>query len=255
VRVIAIVQARMNSTRLINKVMRDIVGKPMLWHIVNRLQHAKTVEEIVISAASGRVNKPIIDFAEENHIPYYAGSELDLIDRWYQTAIKFKADAIVRVTGDCPLVDPILTDALIDYYIKNQPLDFVSNSRPKASYPHGLDVESYSFSALKRAWNEVEGDFLREWGSVNFFEHPETYRIANLSHSKDLSNLRWVVDYEDDLEFVREIYRNLYKEGEAFLMEDILKLLERNPQIAQINKKHVGDDTYRLLKGGKLNVY
>lgn len=250
-KVIGIIQSRMNSTRLINKVMREIVGKPMLWHIVNRLQHSKMVDEIIISTALGRVNKPIIDFAEDNHIPYYAGSELDLIDRWYQTAHKFEADAIVRVTGDCPLVDPALTDDLINYYIKNQPLDYVSNARPKASYPHGLDVEIYSFSALKRAWNEVEGDFFREWGSVNFFEHPETYKIANLSHSKDLSHLRWVVDYEDDLEFVREVYRNLYKEGEVFLMEEILKLLEEKPQIAQINKKHNGDDTYRLLKGAK----
>jgi spore coat polysaccharide biosynthesis protein SpsF len=244
-KILAIIQARMNSTRLPGKVLKDIYGKPMLWHIFNRLRYAKLVDQIVISTSKEPADVSIVHFAEANQIPYYAGSELDLLDRWYQTARKFKADAMVRVTADCPLVDPAITDKLIKYYLDKGPFDFVSNSRPKATYPHGLDVEIYAFSALEKAWGEIRDPLLREWGSANFFEHPDKYRIANLANSRDLSYMRWTVDYQADLDFVKEIYKKLYKEDSVFSMADILRLLNKNPQLMEINKKHIGEDTYK----------
>lgn len=244
-KIVAIIQARMASTRLPGKVMKEISGKPMLWHIFNRLRYAKLVDQIVISTSDEMTDVPIVSFAEENQIPYYAGSELDLLDRWYQTAKQFEADAMVRITADCPLVDPDCADQVVKYYLENPPLDFVSNSRPRSTYPHGLDVELYNFKALENAWTEIQDPFLREWGSANFFEHPEKYRTANLVNSENLSHMRWTVDYQDDLDFVRELYRRLYDESSVFLMKDIVDILKKNPELMEINKSHVGEDTYK----------
>ena len=253
-KIVAIIQARMDSTRLPGKVMKEISGKPMIWHIFNRLRYAKLVDQIVISTSDEMTDMPIVRFAEENQIPYYAGSELDLLDRWYQTARKFKADAMVRVTGDCPLADPVITDKVIKYYLDKGPFDFVSNSRPKATYPHGLDVEIYAFKSLEKAWKEIQDPFLREWGSANFFEHPEKYCLANLENNENLAHMRWTVDYQDDLDFVTEIYRMLYNEQGIFLMDDILNLLKKNPELMEINKHHERNEGYlqALKQAGKL---
>ncbi|MBM4452976.1 MAG: acylneuraminate cytidylyltransferase [Chloroflexi bacterium] len=244
-KIVAIIQARMGSTRLPGKVLKDICGRPMLWHIHNRLRYAKLVGQAVIATSNKTSDCPITKFAEQSNIPYYAGSELDLLDRWYQTAKRFQADAVVRITADCPLVDPVIVDEVVKYYLEKGPLDYVSNSRPKATYPQGLDVEIYSCEALKEVWNEIQDPFLREWGSANFFEHPERYRLANLENSEDLSHMRWTVDYQDDLDFVREIYQRLYREDSVFLMPDILKLLKEHPELMKINRSHVGKDTYK----------
>jgi spore coat polysaccharide biosynthesis protein SpsF len=246
--IIAIIQARMNSTRLPNKVLKDICGKPMLWHIYNRLCYADMVEQIVISTSVEESSIPIIEFAKQYKIPYFAGSEEDLLDRWYQTAKKFKASAIVRVTADCPLVCPDLVDWLIWNYQTHE-VDFVSNARPKATYPHGLDIEIFKFKALERAWKEIKDPLMREWGSANFFEHPDKYRTFNLTNDIDLHNMRWTVDYPEDLEFVREVYKRLYKEDGVFLMSDILEVLRKNPNLAKINKKYAGEDTYKVAMG------
>ena len=248
-KIVAIIQARMSSTRLPGKVLKDICGKPMLWHIHNRLRHAKLVDQVVIATSNRKSDVPIVRFAEENEIPCYAGSELDLLDRWNKAIKKFKADAVVRVTGDCPLADPTIVDKVVKYYLEKGPFDFVSNSRPKATYPDGLDVEIYAAKALEKAWKEIRDPFLREWGSANFFEHPEKYSLANLENNEDLSHMRWTVDYQDDLDFVREIYRRLYRQDSIFLMEDILNLLNKYPELMKINKSHVGQDSYKEALG------
>src|SRR5258708_8138310 len=128
----------MGSTRLPNKVLAEISGRPMLWHIVQRLGFAKRVDQVVIATAEGDANQPIRAFAEEYGIPCYAGSELDLIDRLRSLASLFEADALVRVTGDCPLVDPVVIDRLVEIYLSNRgSVDYVSNVLPQ-SYPHGF---------------------------------------------------------------------------------------------------------------------
>lgn len=248
-KILAIVQARMGSSRLPGKVLMDILGKPLLWHLINRLKNARLVDEIVIATSNNQNDDPIVKFAQENGIGYYTGSELDLVDRFYQAANKFGADAIVRITADCPLVDPVLVDRIIKLYLdKEGSLDYVSNVNPR-TYPDGLDVEVFSFQALKRVWNEIKDPFKREWITTNFYEHPEEYRIANVENNEDLSLMRWTVDYKDDLDFVREIYQRLYKEDSIFLMEDILEFLKKHPELMEINKSHVGQDTYKEALG------
>ena len=241
----AIIQARMNSTRLPNKVLKDICGRPMLWHIWNRLTYAETLDKVVISTSAEESNIPILEFAKKNCIPYFAGSEEDLLDRWYQTAKHFKASAIVRVTADCPLVDPILVDKLVHHF-KAYKLDFASNARPKATYPHGLDLEIFNVNTLERVWKEIKDPLMREWGSANFIEHPDKYRTSNTVNNVDLHNMRWTVDYPEDLEFIREVYKRLYKENSVFLMSSVLELLHKNPKLEKINQKYAGEDTYKV---------
>ena len=190
------IQARMESTRLCGKVLKEILGKPMLWYLINRLKHAKLLDQIVLATSGKESDEPILKFAKKNDIAYYAGSELDLLDRIYQAAKKFEADAIVRITADCPLIDPEIVDKVIKYYLDKGPFDYVSNARPKATYPVGLDTEVYSFKALEKAWEEVKDTFRREWLSTNFFECPEKYRLGLLEYEEDLSYMRWTVDYQ-----------------------------------------------------------
>ena len=241
---VAVVQARMGSTRLPGKVMMDIVGKPMLWHHVNRLRKARLVNQVVVATTDQERDRPIRSFAEGNGIPYYAGSELDLVDRLYQTANKFGADVVVRVTGDCPLVDPQVIDRMLAYYADNRDrLDYVCNNSPP-TYPDGLDAEVISVRALERVWSEVTDPFQREWISSNFREHPEKYVIANVENDQDLSSMRWTVDYEDDLKFVRAVYERLHRGGEVFLMKEVLELLSREPELAEISNGHRRDQAY-----------
>jgi len=156
---LGIIQARMDSKRLLGKVLKDIVGKPMLWHIVDRLKWAKLIDKTIIATSNDQSDKPIIAFARENKIDHYAGSTNDLLDRFYQAARKFKPETLVRITADCPLIDPVIVDRVIKYYLDGEQFDYVSNARPKATYPAGLDVEIYSFEAFERAWREVEDPF------------------------------------------------------------------------------------------------
>ena len=253
--VVAIVQARMESTRLPGKVLKDVVGKPVLWHIVNRLRAAKRVDKVVIAAPDSDANKPIINFAQENNIDYYAGSELDLLDRIYQAARKLKADVIVWITADCPLIDPEVVDTVVKYYLDNgDKFDVFSTFKPlqkRRPYPDGLDTMVFSFKTLEKMWQEVKAPFWREWFAASFSAYPEKYRYGTLPVKEDLSYLRWTLDYEDDLKFITEVYQRLYREDKIFLMEDVLRLLRQNPELMEINKGHTPEAAYMKVLEAK----
>ncbi len=246
--IVAIVQARMGSTRLPGKVLKDLVGKPVLWHIVNRLRDARLVDNVVIAAPENDANKPIIRFARENNIPYYAGSELDLLDRIYQAAKKFNADVIVWITADCPLIDPGVVDTVVKCFLDNKDkYDVVSAFAPlqeRRPYPDGLDTAVFSFEVLEQMWREVKDPFWRGCFVANLSEHPEKYRYGTLPVKEDLSHLRWTLDYEDDLKFITEVYKRLYREDKVFLMEDVLELLHQHPELMEINKGHTSGEAY-----------
>ena len=228
----------MGSTRLPNKVLAEIAGRPMLWHIVERLRFAKRVDQVVIATAEGDANQPIRAFAKEYGIPCFAGSELDLIDRLRTLASLFGAQALVRVTGDCPLVDPIVVDRLVDVYLADRgAIEYVSNVLPQ-SYPHGLDAEVYAASTLDRLWHEITHPFWREWFSAYLSEHKQSFRTLNVTHSVDLTHYRWTVDYEEDLQFVREVFRQLHRESGIFCMDEVLRLIATNPNLTDVNAQH-----------------
>lgn len=239
-KIIGVIQARINSERLAGKAMLEILGKPMIWHIYCRLKNSKLLTDVVISTGEFTNNAPICKYAQNHNIPYFSGSEIDLIDRLYQTAVKLEADAIVRITADCPLADPKIIDKLISEFIeKHDQYDIVTNCQVR-TFPHGLDVEIYSTDILKKLWQEIKEPQLREWFPFYIEKNPTQFRILNIKNSVDQSNLRWTVDYPEDFEFIKQIYQNLYSENTVFGMADVLNLLKTKPDLAKINSKYVG---------------
>lgn len=233
--IVAIIQARMGSTRLQGKVLIDIQGKPLLEHVIDRVRMARLIDRMVIATTFNEKDKAIIEFAKNLNIPYYVGSEDDVLDRFYQAAKKYKAATIVRITPDDPFKDPEVIDKVISYYLKYKDgLDYVSNTI-KPTYPEGLDVEVFSFEALEKAWKEAKKPSEREHVTPYIWNHPELFRLTNVENNEDLSHLRWTLDTEADLRFTQEIYARLYR-GQVFLMKDILALLSAEPELMQINQ-------------------
>jgi spore coat polysaccharide biosynthesis protein SpsF len=226
----------MGSTRLPGKVLMDIAGRPMLWHIINRLKYSKLINKIVVATTTEIKDDPVDELCRENHVCCYRGSENDVLDRYYQAAKIYGAEIIVRITADCPLIDPVVTDKVIDAYLKNKSNFDGANNTIDRTFPRGLDTEVIKFSVLKFAWEKATKDYEREHVTIFIDEHPELFKLFTVKNKKNLSNLRWTVDEEADLEFVREIYLRLYKKREVFLMEDILKVLAKEPRLIEINK-------------------
>lgn len=232
----AIIQARMGSTRLAQKVMVDILGKPMLEQIVDRISFSTYVDTIAIVTTRNPKDNPIATWAQSKGIHFFRGEEDDVLDRYYQIALQLAAEVIVRICSDNPLIDPLVMDKVIQYYLNHgKNVDYVSNYLIR-SYPLGLDVEVFSARALERAWQEAKEPYQREHVTPYIYEHPEKFRLANVKNDEDLSYMRWTVDEEKDLEFVRAVYKRLYKGGKIFLMRDVLNLLEKEPQLMEINK-------------------
>lgn len=233
--IVAIIQARMGSTRLPGKVLMSMCGKPLLWHVIDRLGHSKLINKIVIATSTNKNDDIIEDFCRTHRIDFHRGSENDVLDRYYQAAKFYKADPVVRITADCPLIDPRETGRVIAAYLeKIDVLDGASNVIDR-SYPRGLDTELVSFSTLKRIHEEAKADYQREHVTNYMYEHKEVFKIYSVKNSKNLGHLRWTVDEEQDLIFVRAVYNKLYKQGRIFLINDVLKLLEKEPHLKEIN--------------------
>ena len=250
IKVVAIVQARVGSTRLHQKVLIDIVGKPMLWHVINRLKKAKFVDEIIVATTMKEEDAPIINLAQENDVTGFAGNEKDVLDRYFQAAEIHKADVIVRITADCPLIDPEVVDRVIKYFLEND-YDYVSNTDDvgerkvrKPTYPDGLDTEVFSFDCLERTWKEAKMSSEREHVTSYMWKNPEIFKLGSVKCDQDLSNMRWTVDLEEDLMFVREVYKHLYKKGRIFSLNDILSLLKSHPELMRINRGITRNEGY-----------
>ena len=234
--VVAIVQARMGSERLPGKVLMDIVGKPMLWHVINRIKHSKYINKIIIATTTNKDDDQIEDFCKTYNIDFYRGSEDDVLDRYYQTAELRNADIIVRITSDCPLIDSEVIDKVICSYLKNKNNFNGSSNTIKRTYPSGLDTEVISFGTLERVWNDAKKDYQREHVTIYIYEHARQFKLYSVENDKDLSHYRWTVDEKKDLKFVREIYKLLYRGENIFLMKDILSLLKIKPHLREINQ-------------------
>jgi spore coat polysaccharide biosynthesis protein SpsF len=239
--VVAIIQARMGSTRLPGKVLKEACGRPLLWHLIYRLKKAETVEDIVLATSHLDEDGILLDKAREWGIKAFAGSPDDLLDRYYRAAVKFKADPVIRITADCPLLDPAIVDRVVREFQKLNDYDHVGTD---GTFPDGLDTGVYAFRALEKAWREAELPSEREHVGPYIANHPKLFKNRAISCPTDLSRLRWTVDQEEDLTLVREIFQRLFKEGEMFYTEDILKLLEREPHLAEINSRIVRNEGY-----------
>lgn len=235
----AIIQARISSTRLPKKVMLDICGKPMLSHVIERVSRSRQIDRVVVATSINDMNDPIRDLCSKNDIICYSGSENDVLDRYYQAAksIRFDVeDSIVRITSDCPLIDPGIIDLVIENQ-KHANADYTSNvMNPR--FPDGLDCEVFKFGALENAWEEAELESDREHVTQYIRHHPETFKITSVENDIDLSHLRWTVDEEEDFILVKKIYEKIYYNKPLFLTSDILEFLEENPIYYTFNKMH-----------------
>jgi spore coat polysaccharide biosynthesis protein SpsF len=200
---VALVQARMSSTRFPGKVLADLAGKPMLWHVVDRTQRARQIDQVCVVTSDFPDDDVIAEFCVKLGVACFRGNLHDVLDRYYQAAAKMEADPIVRITADCPLIDPDVVDAVITMF-KTGEYDYVSNTIER-TFPDGLDVEVFRFASLKRAWNEAPAGYDREHVTSFFCKHPEKFRIGQYCDEQDRSAQRWTVDYPADLEFVRSV--------------------------------------------------
>ncbi len=239
--VVAIIQARMGSTRLPGKVLKEACGRPLLWHLIYRLKKAATVEDIVLATTHLDEDKILLEKAREWGVKAFAGSPDDLLDRYYQAAREFGADPVVRITADCPLIDPRIVDRVVGEFLKLKGCDTAGTD---GTFPDGLDTSVLSFRAIEKAWREAKLPSEREHVGPYISKHPELFKIKGISYPADLSHLRWTVDQEEDLTLVREIFQRLFREGGIFYMEDILKLLEKEPRLLEINRHIVRNEGY-----------
>lgn len=228
---VAIIQARMSSQRLPGKVMAEINGKPMLYHVVTRARQAKMISVAAVATSDHHGDDIIEMFCNENGIGCFRGNLDDVLDRYYQAARYFKAEVIVRLTADCPLLDPDIIDRVAETFFQGS-FDYASNIL-ECTYPDGLDTEVFSFKALERAWNEALLKSEREHVTPYIRNHPETFRLANVSHTEDVSRMRWTVDEREDLDFVRSVFEHI--NFSDFGLKDILALLNKNPDLIKKN--------------------
>ena len=251
-KIVTIIQARMGSTRLPEKVLMPILGKPVLWHIVNRLRNVKEINDIIIATSNSKKDDKIEDFCKANHIDCFRGSEEDVLDRFYKAALKYDPDYLIRITGDCPLIDPDLIKQLIAYFIANKfdqcGIATGAGAAQKGfvgRFPDGMDTEIFTMNALRTAWREAVGPLNREHVTPYLWKQPKRFKIGTLkSKDKDYSHFRWTLDNNEDYELIKWIYEQLYSLKNNFNMYDVLNLLEKNPGVMGKNKHLLGKEGY-----------
>jgi len=241
----------MGSSRLPGKVLLDIAGQPMLARVVTRVRRASRLDDVLVATTLDGSDDPVAGFCDSMGIPYTRGSLYDVLDRYYQAARQTKADVIVRITADCPLIDPTLIDDCVQTQVEGD-YDFTCNRLPPPwgrTYPIGLDTEVCTFSVLERAWKEAREPQQREHVMPYFYEgvdlitenpslqtgvSPRGFKIALLHHTVDYGAYRWTVDTPEDLEFVCQVY-NRFPGRDDFSWLEVLNLVQREPYLMQIN--------------------
>jgi spore coat polysaccharide biosynthesis protein SpsF len=234
-RIVSTIEARMSSTRLPEKTMKEMVGKPMLELIIERLKRARQVDEIVVATTTEPEDEVITELAERVGVKWFQGSSEDVLDRVLQAAKAAKADIIVEMTGDNPLLDPELVDEAINIYLKDK-YDYVSNAI-KDTYPDGLNVQVFSVKVLDEVARITNDPADRENVSLYIYEHPEKYRLYNMEAPPEFYHpeYRWTIDTEEDFQFAKAVYENLYYKNHNFSIADIMKLIREKPELAEIN--------------------
>lgn len=234
-KVVAIIQARMGSTRFPGKILKRVQGKTLLEIQLERLKHSTLIQQIVIATTTQEQDNLVVDLCKQLDIDFYRGSEEDVLSRYYEAAVAFKANVIVRLTSDCPLIDPIIVDEVISSYLsKIDSIDYVSNTLER-TYPRGLDTEVFSFKALEKTYKEAVLQSDREHVTAYIYSNPNMFRIDQVKGRDDYGNFRWTVDTPEDFELIHRILKELYGDKKPFYMHDIIELLTRYPDWNDIN--------------------
>lgn len=226
----------MTSSRLPGKVLRPILGRPMLALQLERLTRCQSLDALVVATSTDASDDGIAALCGAWGLKCFRGSLDDVLDRYYQAASELRPEHVVRLTGDCPLTDPSLVDGMVRFCLEGE-WDYVSNTlRP--TFPHGLDAEVMRFAALAQAWSDAQDAYEREHVTPFIYRHPERFRVGHYCQEQDLSGLRWTVDEAEDFELVSRIYEALYPSRPDFTTADILQLVAAHPELNQINATH-----------------
>lgn len=232
-RVIAMIQARTGSRRLPGKVLKAIGGEPMLARVVERVRQATLVDQLVVATTDSPADDAIVETCARLAVDVFRGSEPDVLDRYYRAAQAYRAEAVVRVTADCPLIDPAVIDRVVRAFRKQQP-DYAANTLER-TYPRGLDTEVVAFAALGRAWLNAPPGYQRAHVTPYIIENPDRFRLVSVTGQFDYSEHRWTVDTAEDLEFVRAVYARLAGKTH-FGFNDVLAILAGEPELAELNQ-------------------
>ena len=246
--ILTVIQARRGSSRLPDKVLKPVLDTPVLIKMIERVQASTLHGQLVVATTCEEQDQVIAELCNEHRIHCYKGHATDLLDRHYQVALQYGADAVVKIPSDCPLIDPQIIDEVLQYFISHSnEFDYVSNLHP-ATWPDGNDVEIMHLQTLERAWKEASRDFEREHTTPYIWENPGKFRIGSVlwNTGKDYSTShRWTLDYPEDYIFIKKVYEALYFTHPLFTCDDILQLLNEKPDIADINKTHTGEYWYK----------
>lgn len=230
---LAIIQARVGSTRLPGKVLMDLEGKTVLERVVERVAAAKYIDQVAVATTISPKDLPLVQMAAARGITVFCGSENDVLDRFFQMAKLLSPEHVVRITADCPLIDPLIIDKTIEeYYLKRA--DYLSNQLEE-KLPDGEDVEVFSFSALKSAWQNAKMASEREHVTPYIRNNPKKFKVCGLKTEDDYSTMRWTLDNTEDYEFIKSIYSRLHSINNYFGMKEILLLLKNEPGLRMIN--------------------
>ncbi len=246
--IVTVIQTRRGSSRLPDKVLMCLAGKPLFVRQAERIQAAVFCGTVVIATTTDTGDDLIEYICSKEGLKCFRGNATDLIDRHYKAAKQYNADIVVKIPSDCPLISPEIIDNVIGHYLENSSVyDFVSNLHP-ATYPDGNDVEVMSMEALEDAWLNACKPFEREHTTPYFWEQPEKFSIGNvvMENNEDLSMLhRWTIDYKEDYFFIKKVFNELYSVNALFSYKDILWLLQKREDIYNINAKLAGVNWYR----------
>jgi len=229
----AILQARMSSSRLPGKVMRILDGKnPLIYYVIEQMKNCKKVDKVIVATSDNKEDDVIEKFVSNLGIDCFRGELNNVLDRYYKCAKKYQLSTIVRITCDNPLIDPSIVDNLVSIFEETDN-DLVVNVKER-TFPHGTEVEIFSFDALEKAWKSAKSPYEKEHVTPFFYNNLEKFKILNIKNERNLSHLRWTVDREDDFDLVSELVTIIKKR--PILMSDILDALEKNPQLKTINQ-------------------
>ena len=245
---LAILQARMGSTRFPNKVMQPVLGTPMIELLLGRLSQSKLTDRIIVATTNDNRNQPLVGCVGALGYDIYQGSEEDVLDRYYQIAAVYQPETVVRITGDCPLIDPEVVDQAISMF-HNSNIDYLSNTNPP-TYPDGLDVEVFSFTALAQAWQEARQPQEREHVTP-YIRESGKFRVLNIAHTEDCSNKRWTVDEPEDLEVIKNVFEH-FAPRRNFSWLEVLELEQQHPEFFTANQHLIRNEGATLGKGQKL---
>jgi len=238
----AIIQARMGATRLPGKVLFDLERKTVLERIIERVQSSRSIKEVIVATTINSEDLKIVKLCADIGVRVFCGCENDVLDRYFQAARLLNTEHVVRITADCPMIDPVVIDEVICVYLENK-VDYASNILNE-TYPDGEDVEVFTFAALEKAWNNAILCSEREHVTPFIKKNKDMFTHTSLEYKVNLSSKRWTLDNPEDYEFIKTIYKHLYHKNNRFGMNEILEFLDKNPEVEKINSHITRNEGY-----------